>query len=87
MAQTFRVLLSDPLAPQGIEVLKRHPELKFERLVKPENQRDRGRERGGMLIVLGFEFLHQVEIKLRRAILPGHLEPAFRQGDDTKPGR
>ena len=30
MAQTFRVLLSDTLAPQGIEVLKRHPELKFE---------------------------------------------------------
>ena len=30
MAQTFRVLLSDTLAPQGIEVLKQHPELKFE---------------------------------------------------------
>ena len=30
MAETFRVLLSDPLAPQGIEVLKRHPQLQFD---------------------------------------------------------
>jgi D-3-phosphoglycerate dehydrogenase len=30
MAETFRVLLSDNLAPQGIEVLKRHPELHFD---------------------------------------------------------
>ena len=30
MAETFRVLLSDTLAPQGIEVLKRHRELQFD---------------------------------------------------------
>jgi D-3-phosphoglycerate dehydrogenase len=30
MAETFRVLLSDTLAPQGIEVLKRFPQLQFE---------------------------------------------------------
>ncbi|MGH7779330.1 MAG: phosphoglycerate dehydrogenase [Candidatus Binataceae bacterium] len=30
MAETFRVLLSDALAPQGIEVLKRYPQLKFD---------------------------------------------------------
>src|SRR5215831_14575899 len=30
MARTFRVLLSDTLAPQGIEVLKRHPELQLD---------------------------------------------------------
>jgi D-3-phosphoglycerate dehydrogenase len=30
MAETFRVLLSDTLAPQGIEVLKRHPQLQFD---------------------------------------------------------
>jgi D-3-phosphoglycerate dehydrogenase len=30
MADSFRVLLSDTLAPQGIEVLKRYPQLKFD---------------------------------------------------------
>lgn len=30
MAETFRVLLSDTLAPQGIEVLKRFPQLHFD---------------------------------------------------------
>ena len=30
MAENFRVLLSDSLAPQGIEVLKRYPQLAFE---------------------------------------------------------
>jgi hypothetical protein len=30
MAETFRVLLSDSLAAQGIEVLKRFPQLQFE---------------------------------------------------------
>ena len=30
MAETFRVLLSDTLAPQGIEVLKRFPQLQFD---------------------------------------------------------
>ncbi len=30
MAETFRVLLSDTLAPQGIEVLKRYPQLQFD---------------------------------------------------------
>jgi len=30
MGETFRVLLSDTLAPQGIEVLKRYPQIQFE---------------------------------------------------------
>jgi D-3-phosphoglycerate dehydrogenase len=30
MAENFRVLLSDSLAPQGIEVLKRHPRISFD---------------------------------------------------------
>jgi D-3-phosphoglycerate dehydrogenase / 2-oxoglutarate reductase len=30
MAEEFRVLLSDTLAPQGIEVLKRYPQIKFD---------------------------------------------------------
>jgi len=30
MAETFRVLVSDTLAPQGIDVLKRYPQLKFD---------------------------------------------------------
>src|SRR5258708_588299 len=38
MAETFRVLLSDSLAPQGIEVLKRFPQLTFDLKIglKPE---------------------------------------------------
>jgi len=30
MAETFRILLSDSLAAQGIEVLKRFPQLQFD---------------------------------------------------------
>jgi D-3-phosphoglycerate dehydrogenase / 2-oxoglutarate reductase len=30
MAETFRVLLSDTLAPQGLEVLKRYPQIQFD---------------------------------------------------------
>ena len=30
MSEIFRVLMSDPLAPQGIEVLKRFPQLQID---------------------------------------------------------
>jgi D-3-phosphoglycerate dehydrogenase / 2-oxoglutarate reductase len=30
MAETFRVLLSDTLAPQGLEVLQRYPQIQFD---------------------------------------------------------